>query len=143
MAVMEEKYEIVSFLIKSGASLDISTTDKLSKVPSKRTPLMEAVSLGSSALIRLLISNGANPFLKDAEYKKASFYFDEEEFEKNFAVAEFDDLKEAMELLKNAETEREVREGENDQQDDDVEESNLRKRLNEGTLNVSKRTRRK
>uniref|UniRef100_A0A914Z2U9 Uncharacterized protein n=1 Tax=Panagrolaimus superbus TaxID=310955 RepID=A0A914Z2U9_9BILA len=142
MAVMEEKYEIVSFLIKSGASSDISTTDKRSKVPSNRTPLMEAVSLGSSALIRLLISNGANPLLKDAEDKKASSYFEDEEFEKTFAVAEFDDLKEAMELLKNAETEREIRDEENDQQDDDVDESNIRKRLNEGTLNVSKRTRR-
>uniref|UniRef100_A0A914QGV6 Ankyrin repeat protein n=1 Tax=Panagrolaimus davidi TaxID=227884 RepID=A0A914QGV6_9BILA len=73
-AVMNGENKIAEYLIKCGASVDICTTDKGSKDPPGRTALMEAASLGNAALVRLLLDNGANPLLKDANEKMASFY---------------------------------------------------------------------
>uniref|UniRef100_A0AC34GQF8 Uncharacterized protein n=1 Tax=Panagrolaimus sp. ES5 TaxID=591445 RepID=A0AC34GQF8_9BILA len=147
--------------------------NKYEKDPSGRTPLMEAASLRNAALIRLLLINDANPLLKDAIGKMASWYLqdkiklcnaalknrgvpkinvkEKKEIAKYITKAEFDDLKEAMKLLKNAEEEREKRDKENDQKEDvkyiikaendeDVKGSNPRKRLSDEVSNISKRT---
>jgi ankyrin repeat protein len=59
-AIVEDSTEIVEFLLKNGANIDIRG------IEDAETPLWSAALWGNDKMVRLLLEHGADPYLKDA-----------------------------------------------------------------------------